>query len=169
MKKNAYVIDFTAQTLTLTAAFVDAANNPGSKEYRLLRQFQRDFPNLRIVRKTHNTPTRYHNSDGTTTARNKRDGLTYERMERFMNALPNGADYIAAYTELRAKANAMCASPYAAVSDWFMEQFPDYRKSPLTYLKNQPKVIDFSAVLEKAQAKPPVEGDQSEDSEEKIS
>ena len=169
MKKNAYVIDFAAQTLTLTAAFADAANNPESEEYALLCQVQRDFPNLRIVRKTRKTPTRYHNSDGSITARNKRDGLTYERMERFMNALPNGADYIAAYTELRVKANAMCASPYAAVSGWFMEQFPDYRKAPLNYLRNQPKVIDFSAVLENAKAKPPVEDDQSADSEEKIS
>ena len=66
MKKNAYVIDFSAQTLTLTAAFVDAANNPESDEYALLCQFQRDFPNLRIVRKTHKTPMRYRNSDGST-------------------------------------------------------------------------------------------------------
>lgn len=169
MKKNAYVIDFAAQTLTLTAAFADAANNPESEEYALLCQVQRDFPNLRIVRKTHATPTRYRNSDGTTTARNKHDGLTYERMERFVKALPNGEVYVDAYNNVREKAEAMCASPYAAVSGWFMEQFPDYRKAPLNYLRNQPKVIDFSAILENAKAKPPVEDDQSADSEEKIS
>ena len=31
MKKNAFVIDFPAQTLTLSAEFAEAANNPGSK------------------------------------------------------------------------------------------------------------------------------------------
>lgn len=153
MKKNAYVIDFAAQTLTLTAAFADAANNPESEEYALLCQVQRDFPNLRIVRKTHATPTHYRNSDGTTTARNKHDGLTYERMERFVKALPNGEVYVDAYNNVRKKAEAMCASPYAAVSGWFMEQFPDYRKAPLNYLRNQPKVIDFSTILAESKAK----------------
>ena len=153
MKKNAYVIDFAEKTLTLTAAFADAANNPESEEYALLCQFQRDFPNLRIVRKKHKTPTRYHNSDGSTTARNKHNNLTYERMERFMNALPDGAEYLTAYWELRGKAEDMCASPYAAVSAWFMKQFPQFRSNPLFYLDNKPKVIPYSTVLEMAKAK----------------
>ena len=153
MKKHAYVIDFAAQTLTLTAAFADAANDPTSDEYALLCQLQRDFPNLHIVRKTRKTPTRYHNSDGTITAHNKHDRLTYERMERFMNSLPDGAEYLKAYTELREKAEAMCLSPYSAVSAWFMAQFPEYRKNPLFYLDYKPNVIDFSAVLKKAKGK----------------
>ena len=155
MKKNAYVIDFTAHTptLTLTAAFADAANNPESDEYALLCQFQRDFPNLRIVRKTHATPTLYRNSDGTKTARNKHNNLTYERMERFMNALPDSAEYIEAYKKNREIAEAMCASPYSAVSAWFMKQFPQFRSNPLFYLDNKPKVIPYSTVLEMAKAK----------------
>ena len=153
MKKNAYVIDFAEKTLTLTAAFADAANNPENEEYALLCQFQRDFPNLRIVRKTHATPTLYRNSDGTKTARNKHNNLTYERMERFMNALPDGAEYLTAYWELREKAEDMCASPYAAVSAWFMKQFPQFRSNPLFYLDNKPKVIPYSTVLEMAKAR----------------
>ena len=168
MKK--YSFSVVSQTLTMSAAFEKAMiENRESEENELYMRLREDFPNLIVKRATHATPKHYNNSDGTKTTRNKHDGLTYERMERFMNALPNGADYIAAYTELRVKANAMCASPYAAVSGWFMEQFPDYRKAPLNYLRNQPKVIDFSAVLENAKAKPPVEDDQSADSEEKIS
>ena len=153
MKKNAYVIDFAEQTLTLTAAFVDAANNPTSEEYALLCQFQRDFPNLRIVRKKHKTPTHYNNSDGTTTARNKHDGLTYEAMERFVKALPNGEVYVDAYNNVREKAEDMCASPYAAVSAWFMKQFPQFRSNPLFYLDNKPNIIPISAVQEMAKAK----------------
>ena len=153
MKKRAFVLDVVNNTLTLSADFVDAMNDPTNAEYQLVCQFQHDFPNLRVVRKTHATPTRYRNSDGTTTARNKHNNLTYERMERFMNALPDGAEYLAAYRELRDKADAMCASPYSAVSDWFMRQFPQFRKNPLFYLDNKPKVIPISAIIEAAKAK----------------
>lgn len=157
MKKRAYVIDFEAQTLTLSAEFADAASNPGSDEYALLCKFQHDFPALRIVRKTHKTPTCYHNSDGSKTTRNKHNNLTYERMERFMNALPDGAEYLTVYRELRAKAKAMCVSPYSAVSDWFMKQFPEFRKNPLFYLDNKPNVIPYSAIVEAAKKKPSVD------------
>lgn len=164
---NGYNLDFATQTLTLSAKFADAANNPGSKEYRLVRQFQHDFPNLTVIRKTHATPTRYHNSDGSITACQKNKKLTYERMERFMNALPDGAEYLAAYWELREKADDMCASPYSAVSAWFMKQFPQFRSNPLFYLDNKPKVIPYSAILEMARAKKATSVDAAEGEEKK--
>ena len=148
MKKRAFVIDFEAQSLTLSAEFAEAANNPGSKEYALLCKFQHDFPNFRIVRKTHATPTCYHNSDGSKTTRNKHNNLTYERMERFMNALPDGAEYLAVYNELREKAEAMCLAPYAPVARWFMAQFPKFRENPLFYIEHKPDVVNFAEYLE---------------------
>ena len=159
-----YKFDITAQTLTLSAAFAAAMNDPESAEYALVCRFQRDFPSLRIVRKTHATPTRYKNSDGSITTRNKRNGLTYQRMERFMSALgDDGVDYLEAYFTLREKAEAMCASPYTVVSAWFMKQFPKFRSNPLFYLDERPAIIDFSAVLDRAAKKPAVvkaEGDE---------
>ena len=155
MKKNSYKFDTVKQTLTLSASFAAAMNDPESDEYALVRQFQHDFPSLTIVRKTHATPTRYKNSDGSITTRNKHNGLTYERMERFMSALgDDGVDYLEAYFTLREKAEAMCASPYAAVSAWFMKQFPKFRSNPLFYLGERPAIIDFSAVLRKFADKP---------------
>ena len=151
--RRSYKLDITTSTLTVSASFADAMNDPTSKEYQLVCQFKHDFPRLVIVRKTHATPSRYKNSDGSITARNKHCGLTYERMERFMSALPNGADYLGAYFELREKAEAMCASPYAVVSAWFMRQFPKFRKNPLFYLNNQPSIIDFADVVEMAKKK----------------
>lgn len=148
-----FKFDVSKNTLTLSAAFIEAMNDPESEEYALVNRLTHDFPSLRVVRKTHAKPTRYHNSDGTITAHNKHDRLTYERMERFMNSLPDGAEYLKAYTELREKAEAMCLSPYSAVSAWFMAQFPEYRKNPLFYLDYKPNVIDFSAVLKKAKGK----------------
>lgn len=140
MKKNSYKLDITKQTLTLSASFAAAMNDPTSEEYKLVRQFQHDFPSIVIVRKTHKSPAKP----------NKHSGLTFERMERFMSALPDGVDYLEAYFDLREKAEAMCASPYAVVSAWFMRQFPKFRTNPLFYIDNAPAIIDFSAVLEKA-------------------
>ncbi len=155
-----YKFDITAQTLTLSAAFAEAMNDPTSAEYALVCRFQRDFPSLRIVRKTHATPTRYKNSDGSITTRNKHNGLTYERMERFMSALgDDGVDYLEAYFTLREKAEAMCASPYAVVSAWFMKQFPKFRSNPLFYLDERPAIIDFSALVEKAKKPSAIEGE----------
>lgn len=156
MKNNlGYKLDLAAkpQTLTLSAKFAEAANNPDSDEYKLVRQFQHDFPGLTIERRTHKTPTRYKNSDGSVTYCQKNKKLTYKRMERFMSALPNGADYLSAYWNLREKAEAMCASPYSAVIAWFRAQFPEYRKNPLHYLDNQPEVIPFADILEAAKKK----------------
>lgn len=138
-----FKFDVSKNTLTLSAAFVDAMNDPESKEYALVRKFRKDFPSLRVIRKTHASPK----------SNNKHKNLTYERMERFMSALPDGEDYLAAYWSLRDKAEHMCASPYSAVSAWFMKQFPKFRSNPLFYLDNSPKVIDFSAILEEARAK----------------
>ena len=152
--RRGYKLDFATNTLTVSASFADAMNDPNCKEYQLVCQFKHDFPHLRIERKTHATPSRYKNSDGSITKRNKHNGLTYERMERYMSALPNGADYLGAYFELREKAEAMCASPYAVVSAWFMRQFPKFRSNPLFYLDERPAIIDFSAVLRTFAEKP---------------
>ena len=156
MKMNGYKFDAVKQTLTLSASFADAMNDPESGEYALVLRFQHDFPSLVIVRKTHKTPSRYKNSDGSTTTRNKHRGLTYERMERFILALSpkDDTDYLEAFYTVREKAEEMCASPYDAVSKWFMRQFPDFRSNPLYYIEHQPEIIDFSAVLEQVKKKP---------------
>lgn len=151
---ESYKFDITKQTLTLSASFAAAMNNPESEEYALVRRFKRDFPRIVIVRKTHKSPAKP----------NKHSGLSYERMERFMSALPDGVDYLEAYFDLREKAEAMCASPYAVVSAWFMRQFPKFRTNPLFYLDNSPAIIDFSALVEKAKKPSAVEGQSEQES-----
>ena len=156
MKMKRYNFDVASLTLTLSAVFADAANDPNSGEYGIVRQIKADFPNVRIVRKTHATPTRYKNSDGSITKRNKHYRLTYERMERFMSALDDaGVDYLEAFYDLRDKAEAMCASPYAVVSEWFAKQFPKYRDDPLFYLGKEANIIDFADILDKAKRREP--------------
>ena len=154
--RRAYSLDITTSTLTVSASFADAMNDPTSKEYQLVRQFKHDFPRLNIVRKTHATPSRYRNKDGSVTTRNKRNGLTYERMERFIFVVSekDDTDYLEAFYTVRDVAEVSCASPYAVVSEWFMRQFPKFRTNPLFYIDNKPEIVDFSTILERAKKKP---------------
>lgn len=154
--RRSYKLDITTSTLTVSASFADAMNDPTSKEYQLVRQFKHDFPRLQIVRKTHKTPSRYHNKDGSITTRNKRNGLTYERMEHFIFAVSakDDTDYLEAFYTVRDVAEVSCASPYAVVSEWFMRQFPKFRTNPLFYIDNKPAIVDFSTILERAKKKP---------------
>ena len=148
-----YVLDVVYNTLTISSAFAEAANDPTSAEYELVQQFKNDFPRLIIKRQTHRKPKKYRNKNGTITKHNQFKNLTYERMERFMGALPNSAEYLEAYYALREKAEAMCPSPYSAVSQWFMKQFPKFRTNPLFYIENEAEIIDFADILEQAKDK----------------
>jgi hypothetical protein len=138
---NPYKIDFTTKTLTITKAFSDASADPNSEEYAILTQFQKDIRGLKIVRKTHKTPTKYHNASGETTSRNQFKNLTYENMERFMNALPQREELMEVYTFLRYDAGFIQTNAYKTVRDWFMAQFPKFRSNPLFYINNEVKVI----------------------------
>jgi hypothetical protein len=137
-KKNmGYKLDLAHQTLTMTASFVEAANDPESEEYQLVQRLRSDFPNLKVENRTHASPKHYKNSNGTVTTRNQFNKLTYERMEKFMNALDDGQKYLDEYRKLREKAAAMCVAPYAPVARWFMAQFPKYWENPLFYLDTE--------------------------------
>ena len=141
---NTYKMDFASKTLTLTKAFSDACGDPTSAEYAILTHFQRDFPDLKIVRKTHKSPK----------SASQFKNLTYDNMERFMNALPESDSKVKvmeAYTFLRYGAGLIQANAYAAVRRWFVAQFPKYRSNPLFYINNNVEVIDFAAYAEQEQ------------------
>ncbi|MBQ3372375.1 MAG: hypothetical protein IJG40_04475 [Oscillospiraceae bacterium] len=152
--KKDYKLDFATQTLTITAAFAEAADEIGSEEYNLVMKIKADFPNISVVHRTHATPKKYRNKFGVITEHNQYKNLTYDRMERFMCALPNSTEYLEMYYTLREKADEMClAAPYAAVRAWFEKQFPKYRENPLFYVDNEPEFIDFADILDKAEKK----------------
>lgn len=146
-----YKMDFTTKTLTITKAFADKAEDPANEEYELLIKFQKDFPDLKIVRRTHKTPKNYTTKSGEKTKCNQYKNLTYKNMELFMNALPKGESkdkILEAYEYLRNIAGSIQTSAYKTVSDWFMTQFPEYRKNPLFYLTNEIKVIEIKPFIE---------------------
>ena len=146
-----YKFDFTTQTLIITKAFAEKASTPANEEYKLLLQFQKDFPNLKIMRKTHKTPKKYTTQSGEVYRCNQFKNLTYANMERFINALPEGENkekVIEFYTFLRYNASFVQTNAYKIVRDWFIQQFPLYRKKPLLYLTNEIKVINITPFID---------------------
>lgn len=148
---NTYKMDFASKTLTLTKAFSDACADPTSAEYKILTHFQRDFPDLKIVRKTHKTPTKYKNSNGEITHCNQFKNLTYKNIERFICALPNSEELLKVYHFLRYDAGFLQTNAYKIVRKWFAEQFPKYHSNPLFYISNEVKVVDISRIIESEQ------------------
>lgn len=139
--KNPYKIDFTKNTLTMTKAFAENANDPNSDEYELIQRIKADNPNIKICCCTHRTPSKYHNKDGTITAKNQFKGLSVERMERFIKALPNSEKYLEPFSFLKEQ------STYTVLAKWFKVQFPNYTSNPLYYLNNEVEVVELTEVL----------------------
>lgn len=146
---NTYKIDFAANTITITADFAKAMNDPASAEYAIIAQVRKDFPEMKIVRKTHATPRKYTSkTTGETTRCNQFKNLTYKNMETFIGGLSNSKEYMDEYDFLKAYAAEIQTSAYTLVRRWFVAQFPDFRKNPLVYLTTQPAVVSAAKVVE---------------------
>lgn len=136
-----YHFDIIAETLTISRDFEQELVNRESDEYKLYHQLREDHPNLRLVRRTHATPKVYHASTGDVCKGNPNRGLTYNAMERFINALPEHDVYMKEFQKSKELAAALGKRPYTLARQWFQTQFPDYRRDPLKYLKEQPKLM----------------------------
>lgn len=83
-----FKFDVVAQTLTITAKFAEAMNNPEREEYKLVQKFRADFPALVIMRKTHKSATHYTTKSGEKFNCNQFKNLTYERSAWRSSFLP---------------------------------------------------------------------------------
>ena len=127
-----YKFDVVSQTLTVTANFADKMNDPSSDEYKLVVRFQSDFPNLKIAKRTHKSPRK---------CTSKATG------EKFIAALPNNEAYKREFEFVRYTAFSIQTNGYKQVREWFVAQFPEFRKNPLFYLNNAPEVVDGAKFL----------------------
>ena len=112
-------INFTANTITISKSFADAASDPTSAECEKLSKLQAAYPGMRIVHKTHRSPSKA----------NANKGLTYERMEGYINLHENAAELLVTFEAVK-KIAAQQKNPYLFTKGWFMQQFPDYGKLP---------------------------------------
>ena len=115
-----YKLDFATNTLTVNYKFNKALSDFGSPEYNRYKAILADFPNLTVVVKA--------GREITTTRRTKR--LTYENMEKHIQAYDNADELLEVFKTVKALSQA-CASPYNYVCDWFKAQFPNYKKAPV--------------------------------------
>lgn len=138
--KNPYCYDFTTNTLTMTKAFAEKASIVNTEEYKLVKQAKADSPNLKIALLTHRTPTRYHNKDGSITRHNQFKGLTVERMENFIKALPNSEEHLKEFCFLKEQ------SSYTILATWFKAQYPHYFTNPICYINNHVDIAELEDV-----------------------
>lgn len=146
--------DVISQTLTITAKFDKMMSNPESEEYKLVMRFRNDFPNLTIAKKTHKSATHYTTKSGEKFNCNQFKNLTYDRMEKFIKALPKSESYLREYSFVKDFASAIQINGYTLVRKWFVAQFPEFRKNPLFYLYNSPELVSGAAFLEEETAAP---------------
>jgi hypothetical protein len=149
-----FSFDVVSQTLTITAKFDKMMNDTKSDEYKLVQRFRKDFPNLTIAKKTHKSATSYTTKSGEKFNCNQFKNLTYDRMEKFISALPKNEGYLREYLFVKNFASAIQHNGYALVRKWFVAQFPEFRKNPLFYLYNTPELVSGFAFLEEETAAP---------------
>ena len=142
-----FKFDVVSQTLTITAKFNEQMANPESAEYKLVMQLRTDFPNLTIARKTHKTPSHYTTKSGEKFNCNQFKNLTYDRMEKFISALPQIEEYMREYTFVKEFGSLVQTNAYTLVRKWFVAQFPEFRKNPLLYLNNTPQIVKASTFM----------------------
>ena len=145
-----YRIDFARMTLIMTADFADKAYDPETPEYEILVRLKKDFPDLKIERKTHRTPSKYTNKQGEEFTRNQFKDLTYKRMEMFISKIPNSKMYAEQYQEVKDFATAINGNGYSMVRKWFVAQFPNFRKDPMFYLNNKPVLVLAKTIMDEA-------------------
>ena len=149
---NTYKVDFVANTITITAAFAKAMNDPTSAEYKIIAQIRKDFPEMEIIRKTHKTPSKYQTKTGEQFNCNQFKNLTYKNMETFITGLPAAEAYMNEYLFLKNYAAEVQTNGYTIIRRWFVAQFPDFRKNPIVYLTNQPAVVSAAEVADQYEA-----------------
>ena len=149
-----FVFDVISQTLTITAKFAKMMNAPQSDEYKLVQQFRKDFPNQTIAKKTHKSATSYTTKSGEKFNCNQFKNLTYDRMEKFIKALPKSESYLREYTFVKDFASAIQTNGYTLVRKWFVAQFPEFRKTPLFYLSHSPELVSGATFLEEETSAP---------------
>lgn len=148
---NAYSLNLTAKTLTITKAFEDAVATGEGPEYERYMKLMTDIPGLTVIRRTHKTPSKYRTNSGEAYSCNQFKNLTYKNMEGFIKGLPEHDDFLTVFNFLRNYASLVQTARYTAVRRWFVAQFPEFRKNPLFYLYNPVKVIDVTPIIKQAQ------------------
>ena len=117
--REGYKILFNENTVIMNHKFAAAAAKYGTKENNLMKSIRQDFPGMAEVIVS--------GRECNKAKPNSR--LTYDNMKKHIAAYDNAAELLEVFETVKALSKP-AASPYKFVSDWFVEQFPDYDKAP---------------------------------------
>lgn len=144
-QNNGYSYDFTTNTLTITAAFAKRASQIGTKEYRIVKQYRMDCPNLTIEKRT-------------STAKHACASISYDAMKTYIGKCRNHEQYMKYYMTVRELSKGQ-PSPYRYVSDWFKANFVNYAEPVLDadgFVKDGEKLDELRKPLALSTAIPKV-------------
>ena len=144
-----YKFDAASKTLTITAGYAKKLNDMDSYEFKHYNAMMEAIPGLVVVNRSHRAPSKCTSTaTGEKFKCNQFKNLTYDNMERFIEALPHGKVYRQEYNFLRYYAACIQTNRYKLVRMWFVAQFPHFRKNPLFYVYNTPTVVKASEVID---------------------
>lgn len=107
-----YIDDSTAQ---VTKAFMKQASIFGTDEFKLWREYKKEFPNAKMVTKS------IKKNPNQKTRRNK----TFENMETFINTQPDAENLLKEFVAVKQRSKIQ-KSPYQYVLEWFEAKFEGY-------------------------------------------
>ena len=112
--KGTLRLDHMNKNILISAAFIRAAADVESKEYKLLVEVCGNHPNYDVIkREIKKNPEK-----------ESYRGLTYAYMEQYILTHDLNGDILAYYEELKVRAR--CHSVrYAHIKKWFLETFPE--------------------------------------------
>lgn len=112
MKKTTTITIIDETTAIVTKKFYSQAMKYGTKEYKLMREFKAENPEIIIVvRKIKKNPEKETNKN-----------MTYANMKKFIKTQPN-SDAMLAEFDRQKEMSCIKANPYRFVLDWFKENY----------------------------------------------
>ena len=115
MKKNAIVLNIEDNTATVTKDFMKKSCIFGTEEYKIMRQFRAENPDIHVTTKTiKKNPNK-----------NSYKNLTYENIVVFIKTQDNASELLKGFETAKARSGIQ-SSPYRAVLAWFLDTFPNY-------------------------------------------
>lgn len=100
-------------TLSLSESFVKKASRLGTAEYKMVLQYQKDHPDLKMV-EMEKKPSEH-----------KRDAVTYTRMEQTIKLCRDSEARMKQYKQMRTWADIQDA-PFLKLKAWFLNNYANY-------------------------------------------
>ena len=139
--KNNYFFDQKTNTLRVTKAFLKAAGNLYTPEYRIFMAYRNDHPGMII---------------STGEDRKGQSRISYAQMKEYITVRDKSGKMLEQFETVKVLAKIQ-PSPYNYVKCWFAETFPQYAENvktgedgKLRYTKSQAEVILTPAAQEAA-------------------